>query len=101
MAARVNKPLHDPKTIERIRASVKTSQLVNRLTDFVNGKVELAPAQVTAALGLLKKVLPDMTSVEHSGDIEHNYVARLPTASKTMDEWQASHANSLNPETLQ
>lgn len=100
MAARKN-PYPDPNTIERIRATVKTGQLVKRLTDFVNGQIELAPAQVTAALGLLKKTLPDLTSVEHSGEVEHSYAARLPTASKTMDEWQDSHANSLNPQILQ
>jgi hypothetical protein len=42
--------------------------LINRLTLFVKGKVELSPHQVTAALGLLKKTLPDLASVTHSGD---------------------------------
>jgi hypothetical protein len=96
MAARVNKVKHDPQTIERIRATVQTGQLINRLTEFVNGKIELAPAQVTAALGLLKKTLPDLTAVEHSGEVETTYVTRVPNASKNMDEWQSEHANKLN-----
>jgi hypothetical protein len=75
--------------------------LINRLQDHVNGTVELSATQVTAALGLLKKTAPDLSAVEHSGEVETTYVARLPTASKTMDEWQASHANSLNSPTLQ
>lgn len=64
---------HDTKTREKIR----TSQLINRLEKFVlseadgaNGKVELTPAQVTAALGLIKKTLPDLAQVD--GNMEHS-----------------------------
>jgi len=64
MAARLN-PSHDQRT----RDKIKTSQLINRLQSFVNGKVKLAPAQVTAALGLLKKTLPDLTATELSGSM--------------------------------
>lgn len=63
MAARTNKPLHDDKTKERIRAS----QLLNRLNDFVNGKCELSAAQVQAARVVIGKVVPDLKAVEHSG----------------------------------
>lgn len=63
MAARINKPLHDDKTKERIRAS----QLLNRLNDFVNGKCELSPAQVQAARIIIGKVIPDMKAIEHTG----------------------------------
>lgn len=62
MATRLN-PSHDQRTRDKIR----TSQLVNRLQSFVNGKVKLQSAQVTAALGLLKKTLPDLTATELSG----------------------------------
>lgn len=64
---------HDSKTRERIR----TSQLINRLEKFVlsetdgeNGKVELSPAQVSAALGLIKKTLPDLAQVD--GNVNHS-----------------------------
>lgn len=63
MAARKNLA-HSPLTRERI----KTGMLVNRLTLFVEGKVELSKNQVAAALGLLKKVIPDLQSVEMTGD---------------------------------
>ncbi|MCG8445722.1 MAG: hypothetical protein MI753_08415 [Hyphomicrobiales bacterium] len=55
-------------TDARVRAAIKTGQIINRLTDFVNGKVEMTSPQVTAALGLLKKSLPDLQSVKHGGD---------------------------------
>ena len=45
------------------REKIQTSMLINRLQDHVNGKVKLDNSQVTAALGLLKKTAPDMSSV--------------------------------------
>jgi hypothetical protein len=54
---------HDQKTREKIQ----TSQLVNRLTDFVNSKVELSPAQVRAIEVLLKKTLPDLSAITLNG----------------------------------
>jgi hypothetical protein len=63
MAARKTKFLSDEH-----RLKIQTSQLINRLTNFVNGEVELSPAQVTAALGLLKKSLPDLSAVSSGAD---------------------------------
>lgn len=62
-------PQHD----ERTRAKIKTSQIINRLEKFVDGKVEMSAAQVTAALGLLRKTLPDLQATEHSGKVELTY----------------------------
>jgi hypothetical protein len=72
MAARLN-PKHDEAT----RQKIQTSQLINRLQSFVNGEAELKPAQVTAALGLLKKTLPDLTATEHSGSMALTHEAAL------------------------
>lgn len=69
MAARKRHLTHGDKTRERIQ----TSMLINRLTSFVEGTVELSPAQVTAALGLMKKTLPDLSAIdgtmEHKGEV--------------------------------
>lgn len=90
MASRLN-PKHDQRTREKIQ----TSQLINRLTKFVNGEVEMQPAQVTAALGLLKKTLPDLASVEHSGELATSYVMRAPMPAATADEWSNQHKPTL------
>jgi hypothetical protein len=68
MAAR--KHLYHP---EEVREKIKTSQLVNRLNKYINGKIHMEKSQVTAALGLLKKTLPDLSSIEatHKGDPAH------------------------------
>ena len=65
MAARTFSPQHDAMT----RLKIQTSQLVNRLSDHANGKVELQPTQVKAIEILLRKTLPDLSQV--SGTIEH------------------------------
>jgi hypothetical protein len=57
-------------TPEIVRQRIKTSMLVNRLTDHAVGKIEMAPTQVTAIQTLLRKTLPDLTSVTHSGSLE-------------------------------
>jgi len=56
---------------ELVRNRIKTSALVNRLVAFVNGEIELSPAQVTAALGLIRKTLPDLSNVDSTikGDV--------------------------------
>jgi hypothetical protein len=65
LAARTRKQRHDDFTREKIQ----TSQLVNRLTQHAFGKNKMTSTQVTAALGLLKKSLPDLAAsqVEVSG----------------------------------
>ncbi len=66
MAARKTKTLS-----ENWRAKIRTSMLVNRLSDLVEGKIEMQPHQVTAALGLLKKTAPDLsaTTLEAGADL--------------------------------
>lgn len=65
---------------DKVRERIRTSQLINRLTDHVLGKVEMKPSQVTAALGLLRKTVPDLSSVEHSGEIAHRHTTELSDA---------------------
>lgn len=76
MAARVNKIRHDDET----RAKIRTSQLINRLTDHAFGDVELSQTQVRSIEILLKKTLPDLSSVEMSGDMtlrHEDWIAKL------------------------
>ena len=57
----IRKRLYHP---EEVREKIRTSQLVNRLYAFINGKIELTPHQVTAALGLIRKTMPDLQSID-------------------------------------
>lgn len=52
---------------EAVRARIRAGGIAKRLEQHVLGKVEMSTTQVTAALGLLKKVVPDQQHHEHSG----------------------------------
>lgn len=62
MAARLN-----PRHQEMIREKIRASQLVNFLEDHVLEGREAKDSQIRAALGLLKKCVPDLQSTEISG----------------------------------
>jgi len=66
MAARINK-LHQ----NDIRSKIQASQLVNRLTDHALGTIELSNTQVRSIEILLKKTIPDLSSIEHKGDADN------------------------------
>lgn len=59
------------------REKIKASMLINRLQDHAIGKIELSQTQVNAINILLKKVAPDLSAVEHSGDINVNDASEL------------------------
>ena len=89
MAAR--KRLSHP---DKVRERIRTSQLVVRLTKHVLGKIPMEPTQVTAALGLLKKTLPDLSAVEHSGEIKQRDISDQPLSA---DDWEKQYAGDLAP----
>lgn len=74
MAARLR-----PKHQEDIRAKIQGTQLVNFLQDHALGKLarKIDKSRITAALGLLKKVAPDLSSTELSSDPDKPVVARV------------------------
>jgi hypothetical protein len=53
---------------EEHRTKIQNSRILRVLIDHVEGREEISPARVTAALGLLKKVLPDLQAVTIGGD---------------------------------
>ncbi len=77
---------------QTIRDRIQNSKIANQLISFVLGEIKLEPSQVTAALGLLKKVLPDLSSSENKTEVVHRYVARLPNKAANSDIWQKQHA---------
>lgn len=55
---------------EKTREKIRTTQIVNRLNKFVDGEVEMTPAQVTAAKILLDKTLPNLSQADVTTNIE-------------------------------
>lgn len=68
----IPRPRRNAMLIEEARNKIKHTLILNRVTDHVLGKVEMSPSQVTAALGLLRKVIPDLAAHQHSGTVNHN-----------------------------
>ena len=76
MAARLRKYHQD-----EVRAKIQASQLINRLMGHIEGKVQLAPTQITSIKILLDKSLPNLSDVKiESGaqGITFNLNANLP-----------------------
>lgn len=51
------------------RDKIRVANILNALSEHVEGKREMSATQVTAGLGLLKKALPDLASIDLSGDV--------------------------------
>jgi hypothetical protein len=76
MAGRPINKLHQ----DDVRKKIQASQLINRLTDHALGEVELSNTQVRAIEILLKKTIPDISSIQIQGDADNPL--------KTVIEWQ-------------
>ncbi len=53
---------------EEHRLKIKNSNILKALIQHVEGEREMSSTQVSAGLGLLKKVMPDLAAMELSGD---------------------------------
>lgn len=49
----------------------------------------MSQTQVAAALGLLRKTLPDLSAIEHSGEIKNRDVSDQPL---TAEEWETRYS---------
>lgn len=60
------RPLN-PMRVEEVRQKIRSTLLIKTLEDHAIDGVDMAPSRITAALGLLKKVIPDYAAVEVTG----------------------------------
>jgi hypothetical protein len=98
MAARLR-----PRNDDLSRAAIQTTQLVKRLNSYAlaekdaqtNKPVQMSSDQVRAALGLLRKTIPDLAVTAHTGpDGEKldGFVIYAPIPSSNAKQWLADHA---------
>jgi len=59
---------------EEHRVKIKNSNILNALIEHIEGDREMSATQVSAGLGLLRKALPDLSSVTLSGDEDNPIV---------------------------
>lgn len=70
------------------RDKIKNSNILNALIEHAQGDREMSPSQVTAGLGLLRKVMPDLASTSHSGEDGG------PIKIETVLRWQTTEESS-------
>ena len=58
----------DSRLTEEHRGKIRNSSILNALIEHAEGRRDMSSTQVTAGLGLLKKVMPDMQATQLSGD---------------------------------
>jgi hypothetical protein len=84
MAARMRKTHQDD-----VRAKIKTSQLINRLEDHALGHLDLTTTQIKAIEVLIRKTLPDLSSVELGGDPANPIETNLKVEGLTDEQLRA------------
>ncbi len=67
MAARTRRGTLEQPWDKRVRDRIKTSMLLNRMHEHILGRLELSPTQVRCIEIALRKSLPDLSAVEHTG----------------------------------
>lgn len=73
---------------EAHRVKIQNSNILNALIEHACGERDMSSTQVSAGLGLLRKVLPDLSQTDNSTEVIHRYVARLPEKAKSTEAWQ-------------
>ena len=71
---------------QRVREKIQASMLIRALHDCVEGRNKMTSVQVRAAEVLLKKVVPDLAAVEHSGETEVKHV--ISSEPMTAEGWK-------------
>jgi hypothetical protein len=59
------------------RVKIQNSNILNALIEHAVGEREMSSTQVTAAVALMKKVLPDLQATQISGDAENPLVIHV------------------------
>lgn len=62
------------------RVKIKNSNILNALIEHVEGKRDMSATQCSTGLGLLRKVMPDLSAVEHSGSVDVGDIDKLTDA---------------------
>lgn len=66
------------------RDKIANSNILNALIEHAVGEREMSSTQVQAGLGLLKKVMPDLASVQLSGDDENPVQIEISERAKSV-----------------
>ena len=82
---------YDASVQDRIRQKIADAQVANTLIAHVKGSAKLEASQVTAAIALLRKVVPDLQSAEMTIDHAQPF-AVLPAQIESSEAWEDAFA---------
>ena len=71
---------------DELRAKIKTSWIIKKLQDHIEGKLQLSMTQVKACEVLLKKIVPDVQTQQIVGEVTHSFVIEVPPM-LSREEW--------------
>jgi hypothetical protein len=66
-----------PSFAQAFKERLRADKIGEHLEKHALGEVEMTSTQVAAGLGLLKKVVPDVSAVEHSGNVTMTHEQQL------------------------
>lgn len=69
------------------RLKITNSNILSVLIQHACGEREMSATQVSAAVALLRKVMPDLSASENKTEVTHRSVMRMPKVHETPDEW--------------
>lgn len=78
-----------PRLTQEWRDRIQVGVLLNLLNDHAKGVIELSQSRLKAIEILLRKSMPDLSSVDQrvQGENVVRYYAELPRKDATADEW--------------
>lgn len=82
------------------RVKIQNSNILNALIEHAEGRREMSSTQVAAALGLLRKIMPDLAVTEISGEVQHSFVARMPAKAIDGTAWLTENSPSSGSRSL-
>jgi hypothetical protein len=67
------------------RVKIQNSNILNALIEHVVGEREMSATQVSAGLGLLRKIMPDLAASTITADVTHEVGASVTDLMKAID----------------
>lgn len=94
MAARKNRGTKDLPWADVVRDRIRSAKLESRMLDAFNGKIKLTPTQLKAGEILMRKIMPDLSATELSGEIDNKHRVVSGTPLSDVD-WEKQYGEAV------
>lgn len=74
------------------RVKIANAGILKALIDHALGLRPMSATQVQAGVALMRKILPDLNTVDVNASVEHHLVAYLPQPAQSVTDWAARYA---------